>query len=212
MAASHFRLWKRLPDCAWLSQLRPESGCPARSWHCLSRMLRKCCSGMLPCMGTGKRTSSSPETPLRIRTLTVSAPAPPAAARALGVGGVSSGLDSAPPQKGEGMAEGARDCGMDGAQLAAMEKSSQLTLAPMLGEAAQHLGVRPPLPPPPALRGSIAPLKSSSACARGFLTAESREGEASCSARLVAGIRGVRAVISIVAGCLTDVASWLSER
>mmetsp|Transcript_11410 Transcript_11410/g.35737 ORF Transcript_11410/g.35737 Transcript_11410/m.35737 type:complete len:90 (-) Transcript_11410:121-390(-) len=86
-------------------------------------MLRKCCSDTAPCSETGKRTSSSPDTPLRIRTLTDSGG--PSAARAQGVGGVKSGLHNAPPRKGEGTALGVTDWGMEGAQLAAIEKSSQ---------------------------------------------------------------------------------------
>mmetsp|Transcript_37989 Transcript_37989/g.120758 ORF Transcript_37989/g.120758 Transcript_37989/m.120758 type:complete len:238 (-) Transcript_37989:1379-2092(-) len=181
MHTSHLRRWKRSPGCAWLSQLRADRAWPVWRWQSLSNMLRKCCCEKDACTGTAKRTSSSPDTPLRTRTLTTSA-APMAAA----AGGASSGLCTAPPQKGDGAAEVVAEGGIEGATLAEIEKSSRDVQEPIQGEAAQHLGVKLPL-------ASAGPPKSSSACERGFLTAASRHGEAFSSPGVATSLGALKA-------------------
>jgi len=95
-----------------------------------------------------KRISSSPETPLRIRTLTTSEPPAPAV-RAI-VGGVigrerhpmkgDAPRDAeAPPMNGDASADGASDCG----KLGAAENPSKDTEECMHGDAAQLIGVWP---------------------------------------------------------------------
>jgi len=108
-----------------------------------------------------KRTSSSPETPLRIRTLTTSEPPAPAV-RAI-VGGVigrerppmkgDAPRDAeAPPMNGDGSADGASDCG----KLGAAENPSNDTEECMHGDAAQLLGVWPRGVWPPPLLAMVA--------------------------------------------------------